>query len=143
MASYGLTARQNEVANHIPRFIKGALLYILAFDYLCCFGNDAFEIGCLMKITGRCLLVAVSNGDRYGGGMKVTPNASRFDNLFDLCLVGNITKWELITFSRVFKGTHLNHLSTFFQNIFFSHPGKSWVYADGERKLTSSTLFHY
>lgn len=145
VASCGFDSKANEVANHIPRFIKGALLYVLAFliTYVA-FGNDAFEIDLPEeKITGRCLLVAVGNGDRYGGGMKVTPNASRFDHLFDLCLVGNITKWELITvFPRVFKGTHLTHPKVrSFRTPSVTIQGKSWVYADGERK--TSLPAHY
>ncbi|MDD4663228.1 MAG: diacylglycerol kinase family lipid kinase [Caldisericia bacterium] len=140
VASCGFDSKANEIANGIPRFIKGALLYILAFliTYIA-FGNDEFTITLPdEEIKGRCLLVAVGNGDRYGGGMKVTPNASRFDHLFDLCLVGNITKWELITvFPRVFKGTHLTHPKVrSLRTSSLTIQGKSWVYADGERKTS-------
>lgn len=140
VASCGFDSKANEVANHIPRFIKGAFLYVLAFliTYIA-FGNDEFEIDLPeKKIHDKCLLVAVGNGDRYGGGMKVTPNASRFDHLFDLCLVGNITKWELITvFPRVFKGTHLSHPKVrSIRTSSLTIHGKSWVYADGERKTS-------
>jgi YegS/Rv2252/BmrU family lipid kinase len=138
VASCGFDSKANEIANRIPRFIKGAFLYILAFliTYIA-YGNDEFTVELPEEtIQRRCLLVAVGNGDRYGGGMKVTPHASRFDHLFDVCLVGNITKWELITvFPRVFKGTHLSHPKV--RSIQTSQVlirGKSWVYADGERK---------
>lgn len=53
-------------------------------------------------------LVAVGNSTQYGGGMKITPDASITDGLLDLTIVGPVSKSKFVrTFPRVFKGTHI------------------------------------
>lgn len=58
----------------------------------------------------KAWLVAVGNAQYFGGGLWVTPNADVFDRLFDVCVVGETTKLELLrVLPRVFKGKHLAH----------------------------------
>lgn len=55
-------------------------------------------------------LVAVGNAQYFGGGLWVTPNADVSDGLFDVCVVGETSKLELLkVLPRVFKGAHLDH----------------------------------
>ncbi|MGC0365993.1 diacylglycerol kinase (ATP) [Rhodococcus sp. 27YEA15] len=54
-------------------------------------------------------LVAVGNGRSYGGGMLITPNASRSDGLLDVTVVGHGSRLRLVRlFPRVYKGTHID-----------------------------------
>lgn len=57
-------------------------------------------------------LIAVANCPYYGGGMKICPDARCDDGLLDLCIVHDISKWELLrVFPRVYKGKHILHPS--------------------------------
>jgi diacylglycerol kinase (ATP) len=54
--------------------------------------------------------VVVANCQYFGGGMRMAPNASPTDGVFDVILVGNAGKVETLTgMSRVRNGTHLDH----------------------------------
>lgn len=59
---------------------------------------------------GKTLLVAVANGSTFGHGMKIAPNAITDDGLFDVVLVGNASKLDVLaTLREVYNGTHLTH----------------------------------
>ena len=52
--------------------------------------------------------VAVANGQYFGGGMWVAPQAKMDDGLFDVIILGDLTKRDVIfRGSRIYKGTHL------------------------------------
>jgi diacylglycerol kinase (ATP) len=55
-------------------------------------------------------LIAVANFPFYGGGMAICPEARCDDGLLDICVVHNISRWQLLqVFPKVFKGTHVFH----------------------------------
>lgn len=55
-------------------------------------------------------LVAIANSPYYAGGMMICPNARNNDQLFDICIVQGISRWELLRiFPAVFKGKHIYH----------------------------------
>jgi diacylglycerol kinase (ATP) len=52
----------------------------------------------------------VANGPYYGGGMCIAPGARVDDGRLDLCMVGEVSRWELVRqFPRVYRGTHVAH----------------------------------
>ncbi len=52
-------------------------------------------------------LVAVANTDRFGGGMRIAPDARPDDGLVDVTVVGPVGRVRLLRFfTRVFRGTH-------------------------------------
>jgi YegS/Rv2252/BmrU family lipid kinase len=54
--------------------------------------------------------VIVANCRYLAGGMKMTPEASPDDGLFDVLLIGDITRTDLaLTLPKVYRGTHLPH----------------------------------
>jgi diacylglycerol kinase (ATP) len=54
------------------------------------------------------MLLAVANGPRYGGGMKVAPNALMDDGLLDLTFLDELkTSTFLRVFPSVYAGTHI------------------------------------
>jgi diacylglycerol kinase (ATP) len=58
--------------------------------------------------SGEYLLVAVANSQSFGGGMKVTPEASLVDGLVDVLLLKPLGRLEFLRiYPRVFKGTHV------------------------------------
>ncbi|WP_308689687.1 diacylglycerol/lipid kinase family protein [Weizmannia acidilactici] len=56
--------------------------------------------------------MAIANIPNYGGGIKICPEACYNDELFDICIVHDLTKWELLrTFPKAYKGKHVHHPS--------------------------------
>ena len=60
--------------------------------------------------SGRMQDVIVANGRYLGGGMKICPEAEPDDGLFDVLLIGDVTRRELLqTMPKLYRGTHLPH----------------------------------
>jgi diacylglycerol kinase (ATP) len=54
--------------------------------------------------------VIVANCEYLAGGMRMCPDAQPDDGLFDVLLIGDITKADLVrTLPKVYRGTHLPH----------------------------------
>ena len=59
---------------------------------------------------GRMFEVIVANGAYAAGGMHIAPDASPDDGLFDVVLIGDVTKFDfLTTFPKIYRGTHVGH----------------------------------
>jgi diacylglycerol kinase (ATP) len=59
---------------------------------------------------GRMYEVLVANGAYAAGGMRVAPEAAPDDELFDIVMIGDVTKAEfLTTFPKIYRGTHVGH----------------------------------
>jgi diacylglycerol kinase (ATP) len=54
--------------------------------------------------------VVVANGRYFGGGMMICPQAEPDDGFFDVLLIGNLTKRDLVlTLPKTYRGSHLPH----------------------------------
>src|SRR5690606_2123615 len=61
-------------------------------------------------IESRVALVAVANGQYFGGGMKIAPDAALDDGQFEVVLLRGASKLTLIRDLRlVYGGHHRNH----------------------------------
>jgi diacylglycerol kinase (ATP) len=59
---------------------------------------------------GRMHDVIVANGMWHGGGMKLAPDARPDDGLFEVVLIGDISKVDFLTTSpKIYKGTYVAH----------------------------------
>jgi YegS/Rv2252/BmrU family lipid kinase len=71
------------------------------------------EVSLIMdgSVEERKLVTVLMGHGRYaGGGMMTTPNADPADGLFDVLIVDNMTKPDLLcSLPRIYKGTHLTH----------------------------------
>jgi YegS/Rv2252/BmrU family lipid kinase len=80
-------------------------------------------------------LVAVGNTSWYGGGMKVCPGADPSDGLFDITVVGPLSRLELVRQRpRLTAGTHIESPGVTVHRaarVELSSPGVT-TYADGE-----------
>ncbi len=80
-------------------------------------------------------LIAVGNTACYGGGLPVCPGADPADGLFDVTVVGPLTRRELVrTRPRLAAGSHVEHPSvTVFRaaRVELASPGVT-TWADGE-----------
>jgi YegS/Rv2252/BmrU family lipid kinase len=80
--------------------------------------------------------VVVANGRYFGGGMFVAPDASLEDGLFDVIIVGDMGKLELLANTpRLYKGTHLSHPKVSHyraREVIVEAQGRFVAQADGE-----------
>ena len=61
-------------------------------------------------IDGLFNSIVIANGQYFGGGMWVAPQASWCDGLFDVVLIGDVSRAEFVaTFPKIYRGTHLSH----------------------------------
>jgi len=60
--------------------------------------------------SGRMHDVVVANGRFHGGGMKLAPDAAADDGLFDVLLIGDVSKLDFVTTApKLYRGTHITH----------------------------------
>ena len=56
------------------------------------------------------LLVAIANGEFYGGGMRIAPGARPDDGRADICVVGDISRLTALRqLANLYRGTHVHH----------------------------------
>jgi diacylglycerol kinase (ATP) len=135
--SAGFDALVNERANHLP-FPKGRHRYTLALlielaklkplDYTLTLDG--------VRETGKFLLVAVANSRSFGGGMKVTPDASLEDGLLDVFTLDPLSRLNFLRiYPRVFKGLHVSDRRVHIRRASRVRVESLGVvaYADGER----------
>jgi len=59
---------------------------------------------------GRMHDVIVANGVWHGGGMKLAPDAEPDDGLFDIVLIGDVSKADFLTTApKIYRGGHVTH----------------------------------
>ena len=59
---------------------------------------------------GKMHDVIVANGQWHGGGMKLAPDAKPDDGLFDVVLIGDVTKLDFATTApKLYSGRHVTH----------------------------------
>lgn len=59
---------------------------------------------------GRMHDVIVANGMWHGGGMKLAPDARPDDGLFDVVLIGDVSKADFLTTApKIYRGGHVTH----------------------------------
>lgn len=73
--------------------------------------NSEFEIEVDgERRSGRMLEVIAAIGNQLAGGMRLTPEADPSDGLFDVILIGDVTKLDFMrTLPKIYRGTHLPH----------------------------------
>jgi diacylglycerol kinase (ATP) len=80
--------------------------------------------------------VTVSNQPYYGGGMKISPDASVVDGKLNITVVSNLSRFKfLMVFITVFWGGHIRfkEVTSFDgKNISIVTEEKVYVHADGE-----------
>lgn len=112
IASAGLDAEIVRTMNEDLRHLRGSVAYFWAtMTTILRFNPTEF----LLDLDGRqvqmkALLVAVANGRFYGGGMKIAPEADVSDGLFDVCILGELSRPDFLkSFPTVYAGKHLTH----------------------------------
>ena len=139
IASCGFDSEVNEAANAMRLNLGGTGTYIAALvKTLSRFTPAGFTIDLDgERIRGQHMLVAIGNSTSYGGGMRVTPEASLVDGQLDICMLRAVSRPTFLrAFPRVFRGTHITHPAVRMARARVIHietDRRAMVYADGER----------
>lgn len=82
------------------------------------------------------ILVAFANGPYYGGGMQICPGADPADGLIDVCIAGDLSRWEAIRLlPGIYRGAHVGHPKVEFvraRSVRFDGTDGTLVHLDGE-----------
>jgi YegS/Rv2252/BmrU family lipid kinase len=112
MASAGMSGAVAQRANATSKALGGRVSFLWAT--LAVFArwqnSDVSVEADGERREGRMLDVVVANCQYLGGGMRMCPDAVPDDGLFDVLVIGDITKRDLaVTLPKVYRGTHLPH----------------------------------
>jgi diacylglycerol kinase (ATP) len=112
IASFGFSADTARRANTGSK-ILGAKASFLGATLGSLFGYDNVEV--TIRIDDgeprrqTVLLGAIGNGCFFGGGMKICPTGCLDDGLFDLVVIGDVTRGYVVRkISMLYAGTHLS-----------------------------------
>lgn len=138
IACLGFDAEVSRFARDNKGFFGGTLGYIVCvIRALKAFEPFTIEV----KIDdfhwdGKIMMLAISNGSYYGGGMKIAPGANMDDGQLEVCIVKEISKWALLKeFPKVFRGTHISHPSVMMKSgktVEVLSTENREIFADGE-----------
>lgn len=111
-ASVGMSGAVARRANTMSKHLGGRVTFYVALvrEFLG-WRNTAMRVG-FEGGERRGLMhdVVVANGRFLGGGMKLAPDARPDDGLFDLVLVGDVSKLDFVTTSpKLYWGGHIGH----------------------------------
>ena len=109
--SSGFDSVVNERANKM-KWPKGPAKYNVAIALeFPRFNAIEFKIFADEKVLEvEAMLIAIGNGQSYGGGMRVCPNADLNDGLLDIMILHPVSKFEFLkVFPTVYQGTHIEH----------------------------------
>jgi diacylglycerol kinase (ATP) len=112
VAGLGFDGEAAVRANRMSRPISGTIPYLTSLVLtLLSYGNKDVEVSFNgQRVGGRFNSVIICNGQYFGGGMWIGPEAAADDGIFDIVLLKDVNKLEfLINVPRVYRGTHLTH----------------------------------
>jgi diacylglycerol kinase (ATP) len=112
IASAGMSGAIAKRTNESTKALGGKLSYLWAtFAVFARWQHAEMRVSVGDEIRGgRMLDVMVANGRFLAGGMMITPDAEPDDGIFDVLLIGDLTKAELVRVTpKLYRGTHLPH----------------------------------
>lgn len=134
--SSGFDSVVNERANKL-RWPNGPAKYNLAIALeFPKFNAIEFKVFADEKVLEvEAMLIAVGNGQSYGGGMRVCPDADLHDGLLDLMILHPVSKLEFMrVFPTVYHGRHIEHPQVeIIRAKKVRLESSAIAYADGER----------
>jgi len=89
----------------MPSYLMGLLSTLVSYK------NKKVSIVIDGRVEERKIVTMLMGQGKYaGGGMMTTPNANLCDGLFDVLIVDDMSKFDLLwSLPRIYKGTHLTH----------------------------------
>jgi diacylglycerol kinase (ATP) len=147
VASAGMSGAIAQRANDTSKALGGKVSYLWAT--LAVFArwqvSDVRVSVDDVERSGRMHDVIVANGRYFGGGMMICPEASSSDGAFDVLLIGDLTKRDLlVTLPKTYRGKHLPHPKAELlrgKTVSVDAPAALPVELDGEQPGTTPVRF--
>jgi YegS/Rv2252/BmrU family lipid kinase len=139
VAGFGFDAEVASRANAMPKVVGGTLPYVWAvLQTLWHYNSPRMRISLdERELDQPVFLVAVGIGACYGGGMRIVPDAVIDDGLFDVCVVGEVGRLEVLRLvPRMYSGGHRGHPAVQFfrcREVHAESTAPVRCQADGER----------
>jgi diacylglycerol kinase (ATP) len=112
IASAGMSGAIAKRANETSKALGGKVSYLWAtLTVFARWRNDEVRVAVdAEQRSGRMHDVVIANGRFFGGGMMICPGAEPDDGVFDVLLIGDLTKRDLLlTLPKTYRGRHLPH----------------------------------
>lgn len=113
VADIGLGGETTNRVNKTSKVLKGFLSFMLcAVKSILAYKNKSFEIQIDGSITEKARLnsIVIANGQYFGSGMRIAPNAVLNDGVFDIIILGDLSKLEIFkSFPLIYSGKHLDN----------------------------------
>jgi YegS/Rv2252/BmrU family lipid kinase len=113
VGSAGMSGSVARRANSMSKRLGGraTFFYALTREFLAWKNTDVTaRVDGGEEIRGAMHDVIVAIGRWHGGGMKLAPDASQDDGLFDVVLIGDVNKLDFLTTApRLYTGKYLSH----------------------------------
>jgi len=136
VADIGVAAAAVKITERLPRWLGGVRYGAGFWLTLARFPSRAIRFTAGRRTyEGPAINVVAANGQYFGGGMNVAPNATVMDGMFDLQVFKGPRRLAFSVMPRVIRGTHVRHpnVKHFVAPSFKLECEDSWpVEADGE-----------
>jgi YegS/Rv2252/BmrU family lipid kinase len=112
VGSVGMSGAVAQRANHMSKALGGraTFFYALTRTFLDWQNTEIVVRVDSGERRGRMHDVIVANGVWHGGGMKLAPDARPDDGLFDVVLIGDVSKLDFLTTApKIYSGRHVTH----------------------------------
>jgi YegS/Rv2252/BmrU family lipid kinase len=112
IASAGMSGAVARQANQTTKALGGRISFFAALVRVFAgWRNTELEVDVGgERRSGKMTNLIVANGRYQGGGMLIAPEAVPDDGLFDVLVIGDITKRDFVlNVGRIYRGTHLSH----------------------------------
>jgi YegS/Rv2252/BmrU family lipid kinase len=112
VGSVGMSGAVAERANGMSKVLGGraTFFYALTRVFLEWENTDVTVSVDGAERRGRLHDVIVANGVWHGGGMMLAPDARPDDGLFDVVLIGDVSKLDFLTTApKLYRGRHVTH----------------------------------
>ncbi len=112
-ASLGFDGEVVEVAEKRPRILHGNTSYVMGvIEVLGTYRNKNIRLSLDERVEEICICsMVIANAGSYASGMRIAPEADLSDGLFEVMIVGDVNKFELMqTLPRAYLGgAHISH----------------------------------
>lgn len=113
LADAGIGGATVDKINQSSKFFGGVLTYLFgALKTLVKYTNKDFRlyIDDNKVLEERLNSIMIANGNYFAGGMEIAPQADLEDGHFDIIVLGDLSKREIVTnLYRAYQGNHLSH----------------------------------
>jgi diacylglycerol kinase (ATP) len=112
VGSVGMSGAVAQRANSMSKALggKATFFYALTRTFLVWENTEVVVTLDDAERRGRMHDVIVANGQWHGGAMWLAPDAHPDDGLFDVVLIGDVTKLDFLTTApKIYKGRHVGH----------------------------------